>query len=223
MFSSFLEIFPYYFAWVMAVILLVNRSYGRPCLACTVALVGAFEFGAKVYYGDPRLEPLINAALTFFPSNYTLGEALKVLRYGMPIILQGALLTMDSSFDSIGNEPENPTIILENICSKQQYLLTRGDDIMRGFKTRSKDENAALLETFYDEILSFNKVELATGIAESLDTDEKKTSEQSIFVKIFKMIMSISLLMAFLNYILFGPEGFKIPKYQNMQTASAKK
>lgn len=81
-------------------------------------MIGAFEFSAKVYYGDPNFEPIINAALALFPSNYTLGEALKVLRYGMPIILQGALLMMDNSFDSIENEPENPTQILENICTK---------------------------------------------------------------------------------------------------------
>ena len=95
-----------------------QRSYGRPVVASTIALIGAFEFGAKVYYGDERVEPIMNAALTLFPSNYTIGEALKVLRYGMPIILQGALLMMDNSFDSIENEVENPTQILENICTR---------------------------------------------------------------------------------------------------------
>ena len=96
----------------------MQRSYGKPCLACTVALIGAFEFGAKIYYGDDRFDAVFHAALAFFPSNYTLGEALKVLRYGMPIILQGALLTMDHSFDSKENEPESPTMILENICNR---------------------------------------------------------------------------------------------------------
>lgn len=87
MFQSLLEIFPYYFAWVMASILLVNRSYGRPCVAMTVALIGAFEFFAKVYYGDPRVDSYLNAVMLLFPNQYTLGEALKVLRYGMPLIL----------------------------------------------------------------------------------------------------------------------------------------
>lgn len=99
MFSSLLEIFPYYSAWIMAVVLLVNRSYGRPVLAFSVAMIGAFEYGAKIYYGDPRFDMYITGALNFFPVTYTLGEALKVLRYGMPLILQAAILMMDNSFD----------------------------------------------------------------------------------------------------------------------------
>lgn len=82
-----LEIFPYYFAWLMAVILLVNRSYGRPLLGTTVALIGTFEFLSKIYYGDPRFDDIITHALTLLPDTYTLGEALKVLRYGMPLVL----------------------------------------------------------------------------------------------------------------------------------------
>lgn len=243
MFASLLEIFPYYFAWVMAAVLLVNvsnplnlafvsnsahnhilqRSYGKPVIASTIALIGAFEFGAKVYYGDPRVEPFLNAALALFPSNYTLGEALKVLRYGMPIILQGALLMMDNSFDSIENEPENPTQILENICTKQKEILKAGDATIKGFKTRSKDVNLAKIKSIYEKIIDFNKVELSAGIAESMDSDDQKKDNQSIFVKIFKGVMSVSLLLAGINYVLFGPAGFKIPKYQNMQSASGKK
>lgn len=39
--------------------------------------------------------------MNVLPSNYTLGEGLKVLRYGMPLILQCALLMMDNSFDMV--------------------------------------------------------------------------------------------------------------------------
>lgn len=118
MFQSALEIFPYYFAWVMASILLVNRSYGRPTIAMTVAMIGAFEFTAKVYYGDPRIDTYLNMAMVFFPRSYTLGEALKVLRYGMPLILQAALLMMDNSFDVLKAEDDDPTAILTKICNR---------------------------------------------------------------------------------------------------------
>jgi hypothetical protein len=50
-------------------------------------MIGAFEYGAKIYYGDERVDFIIQGILTFFPINYTLGEALKVMRYGMPLIL----------------------------------------------------------------------------------------------------------------------------------------
>lgn len=123
MFSSLLEIFPYYFAWIMAVVLLVNRSYGRPFLAFTVAMIGAFEYGAKIYYGDPRFDMYITGALNFFPVTYTLGEALKVLRYGMPLILQAGILMMDNSFDVLPDKADNPTELLSKITEKQVVLI----------------------------------------------------------------------------------------------------
>ena len=51
-----------------------------------------------MYYGDPRFDDYLNTAMLLFPDTYTLGEALKVLRYGMPLILQAALLMMDFIF-----------------------------------------------------------------------------------------------------------------------------
>ena len=49
-----------------------------------------------------------------------------------------------------------------------------------------------------------------------MDADEKSKGEASIFVKIFKALMGVGMFGAMANYILFGPKGFKIPKYQNM-------
>lgn len=134
MFQSLLEIFPYYFAWVMAAILLVNRSYGRPCVAVTIACIGAFEFYAKVYYGDPRFDDFLNTAMLLFPNTYTLGEALKVLRYGMPLILQAALLMMDFSFDVIGEEEDDPTAILTKICNRQRNIITQAEALLEQSK-----------------------------------------------------------------------------------------
>jgi len=41
--------------------------------------------------------------------------------------------------------------------------------------------------------------------------------EESIFAKIFKMVIGLSMFAGMVNYVLFGPEGFKLPKYQSMQ------
>ena len=131
MFQSGLEIVPFYASWVMAVILLVNRSYGRTCLALTVAAVGAFEFFSKLYYGDARFDPLITTALNLFPSTYTLCEALKVLRYGMPLILQALLLMLDNSFDIPSEKPDDPTELLHKICSKQKLLIEECKQILK--------------------------------------------------------------------------------------------
>ena len=53
-----------------------------------------------------------------------------------------------------------------------------------------------------------------------MDEIEKKEKDQSIFVKIFKSLLGVSVMLGMVNYILFGPAGFKLPKYQNMQSAS---
>ena len=65
----------------------------------------------------------------------------------------------------------------------------------------------------YLNLMDYNKNELCAGLSESLDKEKNKSNEQSIFVKIFKMVLSISIMFALINYVLFGPEGFKMPKY----------
>ena len=96
----------------------------------TIACIGAFEFFSKVYYGDPRVDELLNTAMLLFPNTYTLGEALKVLRYGMPLILQAALLMMDFSFDVIGEEEDDPTAILTKICNRQQSIIPKANALL---------------------------------------------------------------------------------------------
>ena len=93
----------------------------------------------------------------------------------------------------------------------------------KGEEGLSDAEKRERVDHLYMELIEFNKNELCAGIGEALDNDDKKKNEESVFTKIFKMIMGVGLLFATVNYILFGPEGFKIPKYQNMKTASTKK
>ena len=44
--------------------------------------------------------------LTIVPDNYTIGEALKVFRKMMPLVLQLVLLSLDNSFDKVSDQPE---------------------------------------------------------------------------------------------------------------------
>lgn len=57
---------------------------------------------------------------------------------------------------------------------------------------------------------------LNAGVVESIEVEEKKKTETSVFATIFKYFLSISMFLAMVNYIMFGPDGFKLPKYQNM-------
>ena len=179
-------------------------------LAVTVAGIGAFEFGAKIYYGEAHVEPIINAALAFFPDHYTLGEALKVLRHMMPLIMQAGLLMMDFSFDAASEEPDNPTALLTKICDKQQRIIFNAKLLLENSQKMGREERIERITGVYESLVDFNKNELCAGIGEALDVDDKKKEDTSIFVKIFKMLMSLSLLFGVANYILFGADGFKM-------------
>ena len=69
------------------------------------------------------------------------------------------------------------------------------------------------MATFYENLVNFNKNELCNGIGEAMDVDEKSKGEVGICTKIFKALIGVSILGATINYLLFGPKGFKLPKY----------
>jgi len=72
----------------------------------TLVCIGVFEFYTKVWYGDENYEKIINVVMTFVPNDYTVGEALRVIRKMMPIILQFLILALDNSFDVLPPETE---------------------------------------------------------------------------------------------------------------------
>lgn len=114
---------------------------------------------------------------------------------------------------------------MRRICDKQKKMISEAQDISKKLKQEGADREALKERTdkLYQSLIEFNKKELNEGIGETQDIDDKKKNETSIFSKIFKTVLSISLLLALVNYVLFGPKGFKLPKYQNMQSASTKK
>ena len=132
---------------------------------------------------------------------------MKVLRYGMPIILQATVLMMDNSFDVLPEEPDDPTKLLRRICDRQKQLIDEANEIIEKGKSDDVDNDERLKEVakLYENMVEFNKVELCNGIGEALDVDDKKKTEVSMCARIFKMLIGVSLLGAMINYILFGP------------------
>ena len=106
MFNALIDIVPYYFAWMLAAILLINvshcfiklifnvgfsllvqRSYGRPCCIMIILAVGAYEGFTKIYFGVDAYKPIFTSFHLLFPDNYTISEALKVLRACLPLFM----------------------------------------------------------------------------------------------------------------------------------------
>jgi len=114
-------------------------------------MIGAFEFGAKIYYGDPRFDVFINVGLELLPVNYTLGEALKVLRYGMPLILQLGILMMDNSFDVVEDKADDPTALLTKIVERQDLIIKEANELLSYSQDSKMDkgERREKLEALY--------------------------------------------------------------------------
>ena len=69
---------------------------------------------------------------------------MKVLRYGMPIILQATVLMMDNSFDVLPEEPDDPTKLLRRICDRQQQLIKEAKEIIEKGKKDDVDNDVRL-------------------------------------------------------------------------------
>lgn len=55
------------------------------------------------------------------------------------------------------------------------------------------------------------------GVGEAMDVDDKKKNEESAFLKVFKMIMSVMMLVGMAQYIFFGDKGMAPPKKKDMR------
>jgi hypothetical protein len=110
--------------------LLVNRSYARTVIPLGVVAIGVFEFYAKIWYGDEKHEQWLNMALTIVPSNYTIGEALRVFRKMMPLLLQFILLALDNSFDVLAADAEESLEIITRIVLRQDQIIADGKKIV---------------------------------------------------------------------------------------------
>ena len=56
-----------------------------------------------------------------------------------------------------------------------------------------------------------------------MDLEENKQANVGTCTRIFRGAIGGVMLLSMAQYALYGPQGFKMPKYQNMQGASVKK
>ncbi len=52
MVTSVSEVLPYYVAWAVAGLMMIDRSYGKPAMAFLSLGMAIFETGARINYGD---------------------------------------------------------------------------------------------------------------------------------------------------------------------------
>lgn len=90
-------------------------------------------------------------------------------------------------------------------------------------ESTTKEELREKIESLFQHLNDYNKEELCEAIGEAQDIQEAKKTETSMCASIFKKLLGVLSFAAMVNYILFGPAGFRLPKYQGMKGASTKK
>jgi hypothetical protein len=63
-----------------------------------------------------------------------------------------------------------------------------------------------------------NKDHLLKGVGEAMDNDDRKKNEESAFIKVFKMILSVLMFVGMAQYVFFGDKGMGgAPKKKDMR------
>ena len=78
---------------------------------------------AKIYYGQGYMDFIVSTLLTVFPSNYTIGESLKVIKKGLPLFLTLVLFSLDNSIDTYVNKDDDSLEKLRNIVERQSVMI----------------------------------------------------------------------------------------------------
>lgn len=101
---------------------------------------GAFEFVAKIYYGQTSTEFIVSTLLTVFPPNYTIGESLKVVKKGLPLFLTLILYSLDNSIDTYVNKDDDSLEKLINIVERQKEMILSARKLAETAETLRKSQ-----------------------------------------------------------------------------------
>jgi len=66
------------------------------------------------------------------------------------------------------------------------------------------------------QLFALNKDHLLKGVGEAMDHDDRKKNEESAFLKVFKMILSVLMFVGMAQYVFFGDKG-GAPKKKDMR------
>lgn len=98
---------PYYITWLMLSIYRIDRNTSYNILLILIALVFGFEIQVRLKYGTGSYEFFFSIIKAYFPTNFTVGENLKLTRQLFPLLFQFVLIFCDCTIDA------NPTLSKE--------------------------------------------------------------------------------------------------------------
>jgi len=118
---------PYYIAWGVAGLMMIERPTSRPAVTTCAVLFAVFEIWARINYGTETYEFVFDLFMKPFPALWTMGECLKMTRASFPIILVVLMFVLDNTLDK-----QKP---LEGVLGNLSDLVDKQKEILENAKT----------------------------------------------------------------------------------------
>lgn len=97
----FSDVVPYYLTWALLSIYRVDRASSYNILIGLTAVICYFEVQARRSYGTGTYDAFFGILYSYYPSNFTIGENMKLTRQLFPLLFQLVLIVCDFTLDAV--------------------------------------------------------------------------------------------------------------------------
>lgn len=200
----------------------MQRSYGRSAIAFACVANAGFEIFIKKNYGNPQYKWLTDAYLSFWPSLWTMGEALRFQKVLLPMFLSVLLFLLDATLDRLPENPNDPLAALNGIMETQDALIRQGLGILEKVRAEMKDRQEpagdddipckAELVEFQEGMFRLNQEKIFPIVGEITVASDAKTTNQSLCTRLVKAALSASMFLSIIQFAFFGDKHGMVPK-----------
>lgn len=153
---------------------------------------------------------------------------------------------MDNSLDILPPIPDDPLKLLRKIAARQTELIERAEEILKKCKIENygkedmdwevvlkegkfgdgdgeiqekqiSEELTQEVKVLQTDLFNLNTEYLLKGVGEAMDYEDKKKNEESAFLKVFKMILSIMMFVGLAQYAFYGDKAPPKPQKKDMR------
>jgi len=213
MFYVLADVLPFYISWTASSLLMINRQMGRTGVIFLCMGMGYLEYKARIMYGDQSMQPLYDQMQSFFPRQWTLGESLAQCRASISIILMLVIFVFDATLDRVDSKLDpcknlNRTVDRQVAISQRLLKLRARVNKMKDLEERDQLIKTEILDV-QKEIRTLAQSDLLECIGECMDESELKVKSESVFARIFKIMMSVMIFIQVINYMQTGSKKSK--------------
>ena len=213
------EVAPYYITWFLLACYRVDRTNSYNYLLFLILTVAVIEMQARLQYGTGKFDFLFELMYRYFPSNFTIGENMKLTRQLFPLIFQSMLVFCDFTIDA-------PYILTEDELNEQKKVKSKYTDF-----AKMQDEVIKKMQVILDQPEAPNDDQLENMYTDIRVLDHKGYQEMMFLrgielknkapgfsiMSIFKTLIGLGFMFSILKMLLFPDhklsEAEKMNKY----------